>query len=165
MKKIRSLNEIEKIVKRFRKEGKTIGLITGCFDVVHIGHLELFRFAKKHVDIVVVGVDGDESIKKTKGKDRPLNSLRARLKFLSDIQNVDYTFPIEEVYAFDSDEAVSVHIEILRRIEPNYLITNKARDCYWRKKKARAKKNNVKFLLDMTPRINSSNRIIKKLGL
>lgn len=74
-------------------------------------------------------------------------------------------FRFEEVYAFDSDEAVSVHIEILRRIEPNYLITNKACDCYWRKKKAIAKKNNVKFLLGMTPRINSSNRIIKKLGL
>jgi len=78
MTKVKSLDEIAKITGGFKRNGKAVGLITGCFDILHIGHIQLFRFARKHVDIVIVGLDNDESIKRTKGENRPVNTFKRR---------------------------------------------------------------------------------------
>lgn len=60
--KITTIDKLQQIVKKHKNEGKEIGLITGCYDIIHIGHVELFRFAKKHCDIVIVGLENDEAI-------------------------------------------------------------------------------------------------------
>lgn len=55
------LNEIPKLKPNW--QGKKVGLVTGCFDILHFGHISIFEFAKSHVDILLVGIDSDESIK------------------------------------------------------------------------------------------------------
>ena len=64
----------------------------GCFDVLHRGHIELFKYAKSLGTKLYVGIDSDEKIKKDKGKDRPFNKLSDRIKVLESIKYIDKIF-------------------------------------------------------------------------
>lgn len=55
----------------FRKTGKEIILTTGCFDILHVGHLELIRYCIEQGQVVIVGLNSDESIRRLKGPTRP----------------------------------------------------------------------------------------------
>ena len=70
----------------------------GCFDVLHRGHIELFRYAKSLGDELVVGVDTDDKVKKDKSEDRPINNLQDRMFMLQSIKYIDKVIP------FDSTE-------------------------------------------------------------
>ena len=61
----------------------------GCFDVLHRGHMQLFRYAKSLGDELVVGVDTDEKVKLDKGNDRPINNLQDRMFMLQSIKYID----------------------------------------------------------------------------
>lgn len=163
MDKIKTLSELGKICHRLKKEGKTIGLITGCFDILHIGHIELFRFAKKSADIVIVGLDNDETIKLSKGDGRPIHNSKQRAVVLSELASIDYVFCIQEVVKFDSERAEEVYAEIVRMIRPNYLVTNPKADRFWKKKQVRAKKIGVILLKANGNKNTSTTRIIQKL--
>jgi len=52
--------------------------VNGCFDVLHRGHIELFKYAKSLGDFLIVGIDDDDRIKSFKGKNRPINTLQDR---------------------------------------------------------------------------------------
>jgi len=87
-----TLEEVSKTAKKQKSCGKKTGLITGCFDVLHIGHIRLFKFAKKHVDCLIIGLDNDKTISLTKGKNRPINSIQHRLETISELKSVDMAF-------------------------------------------------------------------------
>ena len=70
----------------------------GCFDILHRGHIELFKYAKSLGGELVVGVDTDEKVKLDKGKDRPINNLQDRIYMLQSIKYID------KVISFDSTE-------------------------------------------------------------
>ena len=55
-----------------RHEGKTIVFTNGCFDLLHAGHLQLLEAAASYGDLLVVGINGDESVRRLKGEDRPI---------------------------------------------------------------------------------------------
>jgi D-beta-D-heptose 7-phosphate kinase/D-beta-D-heptose 1-phosphate adenosyltransferase len=76
--KIQTLQRVSKICKKLKAQGKTIGLITGCFDVFHIGHLQSICFAKTKCDTLVIGIDNDKSVKLSKGSKRPIFTARQR---------------------------------------------------------------------------------------
>ena len=65
----------------------------GCFDILHRGHIELFKYAKSLGDELVVGVDSDEKVKLDKGEDRPINNLQDRMLMLQSIKYVDKVIP------------------------------------------------------------------------
>jgi len=67
--------------------------VNGCFDILHPGHIELFKVAKSLGDRLIVGVDEDEKIKKDKGFDRPINSLSFRKTMLESIKYIDLVLP------------------------------------------------------------------------
>ena len=67
--------------------------INGCFDILHPGHIELFKVAKSLGDRLIVGVDTDEKVKKDKGEDRPINSLSFRKSMLESIRYIDLVLP------------------------------------------------------------------------
>ena len=163
--KIKSLSEIAKITHHFREHNKTVGLITGCFDILHIGHIQLFRFAKNHVDIVVVGVENDRRITLSKGSDRPIHNLNQRCTVLSELASIDYVFAIDKVMNFnaDSDEASKFYTEVCRMIKPAYLITNPGADKYWKEKEVRAKEVGAKLLKRAIKRVSSTSLIVQKL--
>tara|TARA_R110000824_G_scaffold80365_4_gene202111 strand:+ start:6655 stop:7047 length:393 start_codon:yes stop_codon:yes gene_type:complete len=69
----------------------------GCFDILHRGHIELFKYAKSLGDYLVVGIDTDERVKSSKGPSRPYNSLEDRIVLLEAINYID------EIRIFDVD--------------------------------------------------------------
>ena len=90
-----------------------IGFTNGCFDVVHVGHLKLFEHLKRQTDYVIVGIDSDHMVKKSKGDERPINNEKDRKFFLEKIQDID------EVFIFRSHDELRDQI---KKIEPDYML-------------------------------------------
>jgi D-beta-D-heptose 7-phosphate kinase/D-beta-D-heptose 1-phosphate adenosyltransferase len=67
--------------------------VNGCFDILHPGHVELFKVAKSLGDLLIVGVDTDEKVKKDKGDSRPINPLSFRKSMLESIKYIDIVLP------------------------------------------------------------------------
>ena len=86
----------------------------GCFDVLHRGHIELFKFAKSQGDFLIVGIDTDERISKAKGSNRPFNRLDDRITMLESIKYIDKvvyfnsTSELEEQVKLSNAEAIVV---------------------------------------------------------
>lgn len=88
--KIKSFEALLKIRARLRREGKTIVFTNGCFDLIHGGHVHLFRTAKKSGDILIVALNTDASIRKNKGPSRPIFPLSERFEVLAAFADIDY---------------------------------------------------------------------------
>jgi D-beta-D-heptose 7-phosphate kinase/D-beta-D-heptose 1-phosphate adenosyltransferase len=84
----------------------------GCFDMLHNGHVEVFKFCKQKGDIVVVGLNSDASIARLKGPSRPIYPLTARLQILEAISYIDY------IVVFEDDTP----IELIKALNPYFLI-------------------------------------------
>ena len=67
----------------------------GCFDILHRGHIELFRYAKSFGGELIVGIDTDKKVKLDKGKDRPINNLQDRIFTLQSIKYIDKVIPFD----------------------------------------------------------------------
>lgn len=63
--------------------------VNGCFDILHIGHIELLKYAKSLGNRLTVGIDTDDRVKQSKGPSRPFNNLQDRKNFLESIRYVD----------------------------------------------------------------------------
>ena len=79
-----------------KRKDKKVVWVNGCFDVLHRGHIELFKYAKSQGDYLVVGIDTDDTIKRCKGDNRPFNKLEDRVIMLESIKYIN------EVVFFDS---------------------------------------------------------------
>ncbi len=88
--KIRSLRELLPVRRALEKKGKTVVFTNGCFDLLHAGHVRLFRKAREHGDVLVVALNTDASVRRLKGPTRPVFPLRERLEILSAFADVDY---------------------------------------------------------------------------
>lgn len=83
-------------VKLESRQNKKIIFTNGVFDIIHPGHIELFQFAKKKGDILIIGINDDHSVKQLKGKKRPIFPLEERIEILETIQYVDFIIPFSE---------------------------------------------------------------------
>jgi len=72
------------------RRGKTVVFTNGCYDLLHAGHVTLLEKAKRHGDILVVGLNSDDSVRKLKGRSRPLVGEKDRAKLLAALESVDY---------------------------------------------------------------------------
>lgn len=90
MNNIKSLRELIPVRKKLRREGKTVVFTNGCFDLLHGGHIRLFREAKRRGDILVVALNTDASVRKLKGPSRPIFPLKERLEVLAAVADIDY---------------------------------------------------------------------------
>jgi len=102
-------NELEGLIKRLRKEGRTIAATNGCFDILHIGHVRYLSQAKAFADVLIVLVNSDKSVKKLKGETRPLNGENDRAEVLEALKSVDYTVIFDE----------NSPIELLLKVKPD----------------------------------------------
>jgi D-beta-D-heptose 7-phosphate kinase/D-beta-D-heptose 1-phosphate adenosyltransferase len=91
---------------------KKIVFTNGCFDILHSAHIKILQFSKKQGDILVVGINSDESIKKLKGPERPINNIEERTNILSLFDFIDY------IIIFNDDTPYNI-IELLK---PNILV-------------------------------------------
>jgi D-beta-D-heptose 7-phosphate kinase/D-beta-D-heptose 1-phosphate adenosyltransferase len=88
--KIKSRRELLPIRLALKRKGKTVVFTNGCFDLMHAGHVRLFRKAREKGDVLIVALNTDASIRRLKGRARPVFPLRERLEVLSAFADVDY---------------------------------------------------------------------------
>lgn len=79
-----------------RDRGKSIAFANGCFDVLHVGHIRYLQDAARVADVLVVGVNGDDSVRVLKGEGRPLMPAGERAEIISAIRGVGYVIVFDE---------------------------------------------------------------------
>lgn len=100
MGKIVKLQELIQIRKKAKKENKKVVFTNGCFDLLHRGHIEYLKKAKRWGDLLVVGLNSDSSVRKIKGKGRPIQKQADRAAILVSLYFVDYVFIFNELTPF-----------------------------------------------------------------
>jgi rfaE bifunctional protein nucleotidyltransferase chain/domain len=117
--KIKTREEIEKISKEAKKQGKTVVSTNGSFDLLHIGHIKFFQEAKKQGDILIVGLNTDDSVKRWKKhigyedwENRPINGQEERAEMLAALESVDYVTLFEETDCLKFIESVKPDIHV-----------------------------------------------------
>jgi rfaE bifunctional protein nucleotidyltransferase chain/domain len=88
--KVRTVESLKRIRARLRREGKTVVFTNGCLDLIHGGHIHLFRWAKEQGDILIVALNTDASVRRIKGPARPIFPLAERFEVLAAIEDIDY---------------------------------------------------------------------------
>jgi D-glycero-beta-D-manno-heptose 1-phosphate adenylyltransferase len=81
---------LDEALARERAAGRTIAFANGCFDVLHVGHIRYLQGAAKEADVLVVGVNGDESVRELKGAGRPVMNEAERAEIIAAIRGVSY---------------------------------------------------------------------------
>ena len=94
--KLRILDELLRIREELRRQNKIVVFTNGCFDLLHSGHVHIFREAKKLGDVFIVAVNEDESVRQIKGESRPIFPLDERLEVLESIEDIDHLLPFSE---------------------------------------------------------------------
>jgi D-beta-D-heptose 7-phosphate kinase/D-beta-D-heptose 1-phosphate adenosyltransferase len=110
--KIQSLDRLVQIRDNLRLKSQNIVFTNGCFDILHRGHIHLFRQAKRLGDVLVVGVNDDDSIRRLKGTGRPVFPLQERMEVLSALTDIDY------LVSFSQDTPR----ELIKKIQPDVLV-------------------------------------------
>ncbi len=95
-KKVLGLNELKEIVAMRKRAGQRMVFTNGCFDILHAGHISYLKEARSLGDFLVVGLNSDESIRRIKGKKRPVISEEQRSLVLSSLSFVDYVVIFNE---------------------------------------------------------------------
>jgi rfaE bifunctional protein nucleotidyltransferase chain/domain len=88
--KILTLDQLVAESGRLRGEGKRVVTTNGCFDILHVGHVRYLVAARKLGDVLVVGLNGDDSVRQLKGEGRPVNRERDRAEVLTALESVNY---------------------------------------------------------------------------
>ncbi|MCC8051379.1 MAG: D-glycero-beta-D-manno-heptose 1-phosphate adenylyltransferase [Clostridiales bacterium] len=99
-------------IKDMQNAGKKIVFTNGCFDILHVGHISYLKKAKEMGDVLVVGVNSDESVRRLKGSSRPVNTLEDRMELLAALECVDY------VVSFSEDTPYN----LIQQIRPDVLV-------------------------------------------
>lgn len=101
-------------VETFRKDHKNQKIVftNGCFDILHVGHIRYLQEAAKLGDLLIVGLNSDDSVKRLKGPERPINGELERAEMLGALRFVDY------VAIFDSDTP----LDLIKAIQPDVLV-------------------------------------------
>ncbi len=104
--KRRVLPELLDDLRRARQAGQTIVFTNGCFDLLHTGHLQLLESAAQHGDRLIVGINGDRSIRELKGEGRPIVPFDQRSLMLGGMQSVDWIVGFEDATPLRLIEAI-----------------------------------------------------------
>ncbi|MFH1339576.1 MAG: D-glycero-beta-D-manno-heptose 1-phosphate adenylyltransferase [Candidatus Omnitrophota bacterium] len=114
-KKIKTAGALKKIIPGLKKQGKTIAFTNGCFDILHSGHVSYLQEAKKLADVLIVAVNSDGSVKRIKGRGRPVIKLKDRMWAVAALESVDF------VTYFEQDTP----LKIIKLLKPDILFKGK----------------------------------------
>lgn len=89
-------DEVLQAIRDAHAHGEKVVMTNGCFDLLHLGHVQYLEEAKKLGDHLIVAVNDDNSVKKLKGPKRPLNALQSRMGVLLGLASVDWVVPFSE---------------------------------------------------------------------
>jgi len=96
MSNIKSLDEIKELRKSFRDAEKKVVFTNGVFDIIHAGHVDYLIKARQSGDVLIVGMNSDNSVKRIKGENRPIVPESQRAFVLANLKPVDYVVIFEE---------------------------------------------------------------------
>lgn len=109
---IKTLDEIIVIRVQFQDQNKKVVFTNGCFDIIHAGHIDYLSKAKALGDVMIVGLNSDDSAQRIKGKKRPILKESERAFILTNIEHVDY------VVIFDQDTPE----QLIAKLIPDILV-------------------------------------------
>jgi rfaE bifunctional protein nucleotidyltransferase chain/domain len=104
--KVVDLPELKRRVEAARAAGRTVALANGCFDVLHVGHVRYLRGASAEADVLLVGINGDGSVRRLKGEGRPVMSAADRAVVVAALRSVDH------VVVFEEDDVAGLLLEL-----------------------------------------------------
>ena len=107
--KLIQADQLDHAIQLYKQNKQSIVFTNGCFDILHAGHIHYLYQAKTHGDILLIGLNSDQSVRQLKGNNRPINPQAARAAVLSGLEMVD------GVVIFDEDTP----IELIKKIKPN----------------------------------------------
>lgn len=110
--KIKSRKALKDIITRLKLRGKKIVFTNGCFDILHYGHAKYLEDAKRKGDILVVALNSDASVRRLKGKSRPIVSESDRAKVIAALESVDFVTIFNE----------NTPWEIIKLLAPDVLV-------------------------------------------
>lgn len=113
---LHDIDELKQKISQLKKNNLSIVLTQGTWDLVHIGHARYMQEAKKHGDVLIVGVDSDEKVRSRKGPDRPIVPEEERLEIVSHLRWPDYL-----ILKYSSDPKW----HLIKMIRPDVLIATK----------------------------------------
>ena len=109
---IKTIQEISKISKEYRKKNRKVVFTNGCFDLLHPGHISLLNQARDSTDKLVVGLNSDVSVRLLKGDKRPVQSELTRATILASLSAVDMVIIFSE----------ETPIKLIEKLRPDVLI-------------------------------------------
>lgn len=110
--RIVDLPSLERMLAIWRFRGETIVFTNGCFDVLHLGHIDYLTKAADMGDVLIIGLNSDESVRRLKGKKRPVNNENARALVVASLRFVT------AVVLFNEDTPY----ELIRIVQPDVLV-------------------------------------------
>ncbi len=110
--KLQNRNSIVSLLNKWNEEKKKIVFTNGCFDILHLGHIDYLSKAADCGDILIIGLNTDASVRKIKGPTRPINDEVSRAKILAALNFVTVVIP------FDEDTPY----ELIKLVQPDVLI-------------------------------------------
>lgn len=107
-----SLAKLIPILERLRRQGRKAVFTNGCFDILHAGHVRYLSRASRLGDVLVVGLNNDSSVRKLKGRPRPIMPQKDRAEILAALASVDYVVMFGEDTPF----------KLIRKVRPDILV-------------------------------------------
>jgi D-beta-D-heptose 7-phosphate kinase/D-beta-D-heptose 1-phosphate adenosyltransferase len=99
-------------VTAYRRQGKRIIFTNGCFDILHSGHIQYLNQAKAFGDVLIVGINSDDGVRRLKGPDRPINPMEDRAQVLAALSCVDHIIPFEEDVPFSLIQLIQPEVYV-----------------------------------------------------
>jgi D-beta-D-heptose 7-phosphate kinase/D-beta-D-heptose 1-phosphate adenosyltransferase len=110
--KIKTIDQAKAVIASWKILGKTVAFTNGCFDILHPGHLYSLSQTAKEADYLIVGLNSDDSVKRLKGPERPINNTHDRALILANLVLVDM------VVVFEQDTP----LELISNLLPDILV-------------------------------------------
>ncbi|TVL79906.1 D-glycero-beta-D-manno-heptose 1-phosphate adenylyltransferase [Brachyspira hyodysenteriae] len=111
-KKLIERNNLDTVLNKYREENKKIVFTNGCFDILHRGHVEYLQKARELGDLLILGLNSDDSVKRLKGNDRPINNEIDRAIVLAALECINY------ISIFNEDTP----LELIKIVKPDILV-------------------------------------------
>jgi D-beta-D-heptose 7-phosphate kinase/D-beta-D-heptose 1-phosphate adenosyltransferase len=110
--KVKDLNALAELVLKHKNDGKKIVFTNGCYDILHVGHIQCFQESKRLGDILIVAVNSDRSVGDLKGPSRPIVPEGERAELIAAMESVDY------VTIFDQEDP----FQVIAAVKPDILV-------------------------------------------